>query len=137
MDAQLNIQAVKEAGAMPFAQPILPAVIEQTARHVFENLSEKMKAAISGREERALKLALEGHVTHKSERIYSVRSQDGEHAYLVNLDKGFCSCPDSQKGHVCKHRLAAYLIEQSSKTNQELTPATGEPDPVSPIHRPG
>ena len=70
MDAQLNIQAVKEAGAMPFVQPILPAVIEQTARQVFESFSEKMKAALNGREERALKLALKGHVTHKSARIY-------------------------------------------------------------------
>ena len=62
------------------APPILPAVLEQTARQVFEELQrEDESAALNGREERALKLALEGHVTHKSGRIFSVRSEDGQH----------------------------------------------------------
>jgi hypothetical protein len=141
MNTQLNIHAIQETATVPFAPPILPVVIEQTARHVFESFSEKMKAALNGREDRALKLAVEGHVTHKSERIFSVRSEDSQHSYLVNLDKGFCTCPDSQKGHVCKHRLAAYLVEQSMKASQQMAdslptePATPpqtltEPDPT-------
>ena len=47
MNAQLNSHAVQETATVPFApQPILPVVIEQTARHVFESFSEKMKAAL-------------------------------------------------------------------------------------------
>jgi hypothetical protein len=134
MNTQLNTQSVKEVGAMPFAQPILPVVIEQTARKVFESFTEKMKAALDGREERALKLAVQGHVTFKSGRIFSVRSEEGDHSYLVNLEKSFCTCPDSHKGHACKHRLAAYLIEQSMKTNQEISAPSTIPPKVSEPH---
>ena len=121
MNTQLNTHTVRETVAAPFGpQPILPAVIEQTARKVFESFSDRMKAALNGREDRALKLALDGHVTHKSARIFSVRSENGDYSYLVNLDKSFCNCPDSQKGQVCKHRLAAYLVEQSMQANQQF-----------------
>jgi hypothetical protein len=123
---------VKETLTAPIAPTILPTVIEQTARNVFESFSEKMKAALNGREDRALKLALEGHVAHKSARVFSVRSEDNQHAYLVNLDKGFCTCPDSQKGHVCKHRLAAYIFEQASKAHQELSPEPPIPTSIPP-----
>ena len=120
MDTQLNIHTIGEAIPASFPQPILPSVLEHTARQVFETFSEKMKAALNGREERALKMALEGRVTHKSERIYSVRSEDGKHAYLVNLEARTCTCPDYEKGNVCKHRLAAYLVEQATKATQEI-----------------
>jgi hypothetical protein len=123
---------IKEAIATNISQPILPTVIEQAARTIFEGFSEKLKATLNGRDERALKLALDGSVSHKTARIYSVRSEDGQHAYLVNLDKSFCTCPDHQKGHVCKHRLAAYLIEQACKANQELTPAQSLPSSLPP-----
>jgi hypothetical protein len=117
-------QFVKEAAASPaMAPPILPIVIEQTARNLFESFSEKLKESLNGRQDRALKLALEGHVSHKAGRIYSVRSEDGKHAYLVNLDARTCTCPDSHNGHVCKHRLAAYLIEQANQNNQAITPS--------------
>jgi len=116
---------------MPFSTPVLPTVIEQTARQVFDSFSEKMKVTLNGRAERALKLAVEGHVTHKFARTFNVRSEDGEHSYLVNLEKSFCTCPDSQKGHVCKHRLAAYLVEQSLKANQQMI-GTAPLPPVEP-----
>lgn len=120
MDTQLNMHCVKETTGLPFAQPLLPALIEQTARQVFETFSEKMKATLNGRQERALKMALEGHVTRKAERIFSVRGEDGQHSYLVNLEARTCTCPDSQKGNVCKHRLAAYLVEQADKATREM-----------------
>ena len=60
------------------------------------------------------KRQLEGHVKHTSQRIFSVRSENNQHAYLVDLDRKTCTCLDCQKGHICKHRIAAYLIEQSS-----------------------
>ena len=138
MNTQLNSHTLRETAVAPFApQPILPAVLEQTARKVFESFSEKMKAALNGREDRALKLALEGHVTHKFARTFNVRSENGEHSYLVNLEKSFCTCPDSRQGSVCKHRLAAYLVEQSLKASQEIEtrlpdePASAAPGPVA------
>ena len=97
------------------APPLLPVIIEQTARSVFASFSDKMKARLNGRQERALKLALDGHVTHRYARTFSVRSEDGQHAYLVNLERGYCACPDFDKGNVCKHRLAAYLVEQAGE----------------------
>jgi len=126
MNTQLNTHSIHETAVAPFApQPILPAVLEQTARKVFESFSEKMKAALNGREDRALKLALEGHVTHKFARTFNVRSENGEHSYLVNLEKSFCTCPDSRQGSVCKHRLAAYLVEQSLQANEQLAGQSG------------
>ena len=115
------IREIREAG-----QSLLPSshssnTIEQTARVVFERFSERLKKLLNGREERGLKLALEGHVKHTSQRIFSVRSENNQHAYLVDLDRKTCTCPDCQKGHICKHRIAAYLIEQStlaSNSNQ-------------------
>jgi hypothetical protein len=117
MTPQLNTHTVQETAMLTF-QPVLPAVIEQTALSLFESFSEKMKRTLNGREDRALKLALEGHVTHKAARVFSVLSENGQHAYLVDLDRSFCTCPDSRKGQVCKHRLAAYLVEQSQQASQ-------------------
>ena len=115
-------QAVREVAVIAATPNILPTILERTASNVFESFSDRLKASLNGRQDRALKLALNGHVTHKSARIYSVRSQRGQHTYLVNLDKSFCSCPDSRKGHVCKHRIASYLIEQASEATQEVSP---------------
>lgn len=127
------IREIKEAG-----QSLLPSsqssnTIEQTASIVFEKFSERLKRLLNGREERGLKLALGGHVNHKSDRIFSVRSENNLHAYLVDLDRKTCTCPDCQKGHICKHRIAAYLIEQStlaSKSNhtQDASSATNGDD---------
>ena len=131
MNAQLNIHSIRETAAPTLMQPILPAVLEQTARQVFESFSEKMKSALNGRQDRALKLAAEGHVTHKFARTFNVRSEDEQHSYLVNLEHSFCTCMDSQKGHVCKHRLAAYLVEQSMVASQQFTAqASDEPAPA-------
>ena len=89
---------IREASQALSSPIILPAAIEQTALKVFDSFSDRLKAMLNGRQERALKLALEGHVTHKAGRIYSVRSEDQKHAYLVDLERGSCTCPDCQKG---------------------------------------
>ncbi len=117
---------------MPASQVVLPAVVEQTAKRVFDSFTDKMKQALNGRQEKALKMALEGHVTHKAGRIFSVRSEDGKHAYLVDLEHSFCTCPDSTNGHTCKHRLAAYLIEQSMQAAQLTSPEPTKPSPIEP-----
>jgi len=115
-----NETVIREVAVMPTIMNPLPAIVEQTACEVFDRFSDRIKAKLNGRQERALALALNGHVTHKAARIYSVQSQDGKHHYLVNLDRKFCNCPDSRKGHLCKHRLAAYLIEQSNKAADSM-----------------
>lgn len=115
-------KAVSRVAVSDIAPNILPTVLEKIACKVFESFSIRLKANLNGCQERALKLALNGHVAHKSKRIYSVRSQSGQHTYLVNLDNRFCTCPDSRKGHVCKHRIAAYLIEQASQAVREVSP---------------
>ena len=132
MNAQLNTHVVRETIAMPASQVVLPGVVEQTAKRVFDSFTDKMKQALNGRQEKALKMALEGHVTHKGGRIFSVRSEDGKHAYLVDLEHSFCTCPDSTNGHACKHRLAAYLIEQSMQASQLTSPDLTKPSPIEP-----
>ena len=98
MNTQLNTHFVCETIAAPFViQPVLPAILEQTARKVFDSFPERLKERLNGRQDRALKLALEGHVTHKSGRVYSVRSETGDHAYLVDLSKSYCNCPDTEQ----------------------------------------
>ena len=67
-----------------------------------------------------------------------MRSEDGKHAYLVDLEARACTCPDSRNGHVCKHRLAAYLIEQASHSNHEIAPEqpADPPAPTAPDPKP-
>jgi hypothetical protein len=113
------------------ASYLLLATIEQTASKVFLGFSEHLKARLNGRQDRALKLALGGHVTHKSGRVFSVRSEEGAHAYLVDLARSYCSCPDSQRGSVCKHRIAAYLVEQSMQVTAQSSASQSKPEPVS------
>ena len=113
-----------------YSQP-LPAVIEHTAHRIFDSFTDAFKARLNGRKERALHLALEGHVTHKTERIFSVRSENGDHTYLVDLARRLCTCPDNQSGNVCKHRLAAYLIEQA----MQAVMATQEANQDEPLAR--
>jgi len=113
--------AIREVASMPISVNPLPAVLEQTALVVFGRFSDKLKARLNGRQEKALDLAINGHVTHKAGRVYSVRSQDGNHHYLVNLESKFCNCPDSRKGNLCKHRMAAYLIEQANQATTETS----------------
>ena len=122
-------QAFRETVQVAITPTILPATIEHTARRVFESFSDRFKRKLNGRQERALKLALGGHINHISDRIFSVRSEKGNHAYLVNLDQSSCTCPDSRKGHVCKHRIAAYLIEQANDANNFVSQGDGRSPP--------
>jgi len=48
--------------------------------------------------------------------LYVVKSATSGQEYLVKINRwakrSTCSCPDSRKGHHCKHRLAAALYEK-------------------------
>ena len=131
-----TIKQVKRFVSEAVASYLLPATIEQTASTVFQGFSERLKAKLNGRQERALKLALSGHVTHKSARIFSVHSEEGNHAYLVDLTRGYCTCPDSQKGSICKHRIAAYLVEQSMQATAQTSAAPSKPAPLNKEEEP-
>lgn len=55
--------------------------------------------------------------------IYKVRSENQKRVqYVVRVDRAnrssTCSCPDSQKGNHCKHRLAVALVEKTSTVSR-------------------
>ena len=75
---------------------------------------------------------------HCPEGEYDVRSQNVNAWYHVNTKKHTCTCPDSQKGYVCKHRLAVWLyveiqrrtveaIRQDVKKYRQQPTATAQP----------
>ena len=49
--------AIREVATIPMANRPLPAVVEQTALVVFARFSDRIKAKLNGRQERALELA--------------------------------------------------------------------------------
>lgn len=56
--------------------------------------------------------------------VYKVRSDSKKRTeYLVRVDRrnrtSTCSCPDSQKGNHCKHRLACALLDAVVKSECE------------------
>ena len=54
--------------------------------------------------------------------VYRVRSETSRRVYLVRVNRktrtSTCTCPDSQKGNHCKHRLAVALLEKISRGAQ-------------------
>ena len=94
-------------------------MIDQVASKFIASLTQEMLKAFNGRLERGLELAKNGSVQPLSNSVRSrrflVRSSDTTQKYIVDLDTKTCECPDSMKGHTCKHRVAAYYIEQALK----------------------
>ncbi len=52
-------------------------------------------------------------ITHEGRGVYSVPSCTGKRTYRVDLGilggEESCSCPDHQRGHTCKHLIAASI----------------------------
>jgi hypothetical protein len=94
-------------------------LIEQAASKFVSSLTPDAIKAFNGRLERGLELAKSGAVQPlpepKHPRRFLVRSSDGSQNYVVDLDTKTCECPDSLKGKTCKHRIAAYYIEQANQ----------------------
>ena len=92
-------------------------VLDLVAERFIASLKPEVVNALNGRLERGLTLAKSWSVVHCPERdkprCYRVRSSDGSSLYKVDLDARSCECPDSQKGNTCKHRIAAYYVEQA------------------------
>ena len=105
-------------------------VLDLVAERFIASLKPEVVKALNGRLERGLELAKCWSVVHCPERdkprCYRVRSSDGSSLYRVDLDARSCECPDSQKGNTCKHRIAAYYVEQAN----QLNPLKPKPAPI-------
>ena len=107
----------------------IPKDIEVAAEQFKATLSQDILWSLNGRFERGVALAVSGAVSHVQdkdfsalERLYRVQSANATRppfSYLVDLDGGTCECPDHAKGHFCKHRIAAHIIEIVSASTVE------------------
>jgi hypothetical protein len=114
---------------------IRPDVLDQVAQKFIATLKPEAVKNFNGRLERGLELAKSGAVIACTDpahpRCFQVRSTDGKSSYRVDLDDHSCECPDSQKGFFCKHRIAAYYVEQAGKIKPvQPVPAAA---PVKPV----
>jgi len=112
-------------------------VLDLVAERFITTLKPEVVNALNGRLERGLTLAKSWSVVHCPEadkpRCYRVRSSNGSSLYRVDLDARSCECPDSQKGNTCKHRIAAYYVEQANQVNPlKPSPLPASPTPASP-----
>jgi len=119
--------------------PVLDVdLIDQVAHKFVASLNLEALKAFNGRLERGLELAKNGAVQSIPDaahpRRFLVRSSDGTQYYKVDSDARTCECPDSQKGHTCKHRIAAYYIEQTAKLKSQVSQA--QPTKASPPVKP-
>lgn len=93
--------------------------LEKIAQDFISTLSPQTKQKMNGRLERGLALAINGYVKPISNpgfpRSFLVLSSSRKCYYYVNLAEKVCNCPDSLKGNTCKHRIAAYYVDQALK----------------------
>jgi transposase len=78
---------------------------------------------MDAREEKGLVIAATSKI-EKNQLGWKVPSQSGNGTYIVNLDHGtpFCTCPDFEKGNVCKHIHAVeFVIQRETKADGSVT----------------
>jgi len=64
------------------------------------------------------------NIVQNSDTQWRVRSQHTPHQwYTVSTSRAFCTCPDSQAGNLCKHRIAVQLFRQRRLLTQAQQPA--------------
>jgi hypothetical protein len=64
------------------------------------------------------------NIIQSSDTSYRVRSQHTPHQwYTVNTLTHSCTCPDSQRGNTCKHRIAVQLFRQRAAIAPDPAPA--------------
>jgi len=127
---------IKETSGRVF----IDTTLAQEIRKVANDYAAKQPYKIFGvgaRIERGMNMALEGKVilepTNTSPHRCKVISSDGLRSYLVDLDSKYCSCPDSQKGNHCKHRLASYFVLQALANLEKAKQANKKTQPVKSI----
>ena len=115
-----------------------PVLIEQAFQKFQSTFSPDMKLRFNGRLERGLQIAMTGGVMPdkdlgKLNGYFKVRSSNPNNPpYLVDLHQRSCTCPDHWKGHFCKHRIAANIINVASTLNKAETPAPIQPQSELP-----
>ncbi len=67
------------------------------------------------RRERGQDLYRDGKVRRVAEGVYEVEGSS-EEPYTVSIDPESCPCPDSEKGHRCKHVYGALAAEKHLAT---------------------
>jgi len=78
-----------------------------------KNILERIEGFLN-RLERAETILLEGRI-HRVEGLAHTYVVRGNVPYLVDLEHETCTCPNHAKGHICKHLLAAVLLERGEK----------------------
>jgi hypothetical protein len=118
-------KSVREVVASPIPITFMVEKIDLVAKKFVASLNEAALKNFNGRLERGLELAKKGTVSPVAghPRRFQVHSLDATNIYEVDLDAKTCTCPDSQKGNSCKHRVAAYYYEQANK----LSPTVSSP----------
>ena len=127
---------IKETSGRVFIDTALAQEIRKVADHYSAKQPYKI-FGVGARIERGVNMALEGKVflepTNTSPHRCKVISSDGLRSYLVDLDSKYCSCPDSQKGNHCKHRLASYFVLQALANLEKSKQAHEKTQPVKTI----
>ncbi len=60
-------------------------------------------------------MALTGNVHSQGEGTFVVEGRTGEYIVGVEAGRSTCTCPDSLRGHKCKHRLAVALVSMTER----------------------
>lgn len=111
--------------APPQSPKIIPELLTKIHDQFIARLADHQQKDLNGRLDRALDIALAGEVEALPEPgQYLVKGHVGpKAAYHVDLQKHTCECPDHRGGNACKHRAAAWFI-------QETNCHTAPPDPA-------
>ena len=116
----VEIHQIKEtaqaqpAQAVPNTNLILPELLDKIASKFVSTLSPETIRKMNGRLERGLDLAKSGHVAvTNQEGFFKVLSSQYQRSYRVDLNQRTCTCPDSEAGYICKHRIASWYIQQA------------------------
>ncbi len=113
--------------------------LERIAQDFIATLSPQTIQKMNGRLERGLELAINGYVKPLTNsnfpRTFRVLSSSRKCYYYVDLAEKVCNCPDSLNGNTCKHRIAAYYVEQALKGFGKQTIPTLEPTHAAIPHK--
>ena len=130
-----SLHSIREVAAPVIMSDELRSMIRQVEAQYRSSNSSTTLLALKGRLERGLEIALKGDVLLNPAQptLCQVRSSDGFSLYEVNLEEKTCTCPDSQKGYHCKHRVAAFLFTQALRLlNQKQLRQSPQPTPQDP-----
>jgi len=96
-------------------------MFDEAAAKFEASLPDHIRSGLNGRFERGLTLAKQGSANAwkgkphpQCHRLFQVASSDPLHPpYQVDIDGETCECPDFDKGHYCKHLIAAHIRYQA------------------------